>query len=81
MKKSMKEIKARKEGHVIGTLLRSLVKSVSLEKVTNSSDKSLHGAVSGNDYLACSKQMELIQLEAERKNAEALEFSRRRFIC
>ncbi|MGD8565249.1 MAG: hypothetical protein PVF96_02760 [Candidatus Bathyarchaeota archaeon] len=76
----MKEMEARKKGSVLGTLLRSLLKSVNFEKVTSSSGESLQGAVSGNDYLFYSKQMEAAYLEAERKNAEALEVSRRRFI-
>ncbi|MFB0514019.1 MAG: hypothetical protein ACETVQ_00430 [Candidatus Bathyarchaeia archaeon] len=77
----MKEIKPRKKGSFIGTLLRSLIKSIGFEKSASGQEEIVHASVSGGDYHNY-RRIETARVEAERKKAQALmEWQKRRFIC
>ena len=77
----MKEIKSRKKGSLIRTLLRSLIKSVGFEKSASGQEEIVHASISGGDYYNY-RRIETARVEAERKKAEALmELQKRRFVC
>ncbi len=77
----MKEIKSRKKGSLIGTRLRSLIKSMGFEKSASGQEEGVHASISGGDYHNY-RRIQAALVEAERKKAEALmELQKRRFVC
>ena len=77
----MKEIKPRKKGSLIGTLLRSLIKSMGFEKSASGQEEAVHASISGGDHYNY-RRIQAALVEAERKKAEALmEWQKRRFVC
>ncbi len=77
----MKEIKPRKKGSLIGTRLRSLIKSMGFEKSASGQEEIVHPCVVTDDYHNY-RRIQTARVEAERKKAEALmELQKRRFVC
>ena len=77
----MKEIKSRKKGSLIGTRLRSLIKSMGFKKSASGQEETVNASISGGDHYNY-RRIQTALVEAERKKAEALmEWQKRRFIC
>jgi len=77
----MKEIKRRKKGSLITSLLRLFEKARGYEELTSGREEIVHISISGANHYNYRKEI-IDWLEAERKKAEVLmERERRGFIC
>ncbi len=77
----MKEIKRRKKGSLITSLLRLFGKARGYEELTSGREEIVHTGISGANHYYRRKEI-TDWLEAERKKAEVLmEREKRSFIC
>lgn len=79
----MKEINPqKKKGSLTGKLLRLFRTNRGFGEPSGVQETIVRAGVSGNNYYNYRKEIEIAQLEAERKKAKGLmEWQKRRFIC
>jgi len=76
----MKEVKPPRIGLVIGTLFRSLIRSGGFQWSAGSVEEFASTNIAGNNHYN-HRKIKAAWLKSERKKAEAVNWSRRGFVC